>query len=203
MYLPSHPPLTTALGSRAARLLACGDPAERELGAWVLRELGPHDDEGLRPFTTKTIGVVTAEMGDEPDPWVLGAMISVLGYHRAGRTLDLVLDQQAHPAQPVRLAVAAALPLLADPEQTQRRILEALLLLAADADDAVRGYALYALFNETAGVTAEERRTWATRLTGQAGTHTRRRDQLAHLATTLEDPVDTALRDILGPTTGS
>ncbi|MFG2873646.1 HEAT repeat domain-containing protein [Streptomyces sp. NPDC048337] len=190
---------TREVFDRAARLLACEDPVERELGARVLRELGPHDTEGRRPFTAETIGVVVAEMGDEPDPWVLGWMISVLGYHRARQTLDLVLDHQAHPAQPVRFAVAAALPELADPDRTEPRVVEALLRLAGDDNDAVRWYAMYALFHETAGVTDGQRRLWAADLTGQADAQ--RREELAHLATTLAVDADPALCTRLGQTT--
>ncbi|MFZ3474900.1 HEAT repeat domain-containing protein [Streptomyces sp. 4.24] len=199
---------TREVFERAALLLACEDPVERELGARVLRELGPYDAEGRRPFHAETVDVVVAEMGDEPDPGVLGWMIAVLGYHRARRALDLVLGLQAHPAQPVRFAVAAALPELADPERTERRVLEALLRLAGDDSGAVRWYALYALFNETAGVGSAQRRTWATHLTGQADTDIdsdsgpERREELAQLARVLDDQADTALLDILARTTG-
>ncbi|AWZ07249.1 hypothetical protein DRB96_24795 [Streptomyces sp. ICC1] len=201
---------TREVFERAARLLACEDPVERELGARVLRELGPYDAEGRRPFHTETVDVVVAEMGDEPDPGVLGWMISVLGYHRARRALDLVLDLQSHPAQPVRFAVAAALPGLADPERTERRVLEALLRLAEDDSGAVRWYALYALFNETAGVGSAQRRTWATHLTGRAdadididsNSGPERRAELSQLATALDDQADAALLDILAQTTG-
>lgn len=186
---------TREVFDRAARLLACEEPLERELGARVLRELGPYDTEGRRPFTAETIDVVLSEMGDEPDPWVLGWMISVLGYHRADRALDLVLGYQAHAEQPVRYAVAAALPGLADPERTEARVLDALLRLAGDEHDAVRWYALYALFNETSGVTDGQKRLWAAHLTGQADAE--RRAELAHLATTLDEDADPAVRDLL------
>jgi HEAT repeat protein len=183
---------------RAARLLACDGPTERELGARVLRELGPYDTEDHRPFTAETIEVVVAEMADEPDPWVLGWMISALGYHNAEETLDLVLGHQAHPAQPVRFAVAAALPALTDGEHTQDRAVEALLKLAEDDNEAVRWYALYALFNETAGITDEQKIAWATALAERGDTE--RRAQLRHLGTTLDDDSDTSLRDALQQT---
>ncbi|MFE2328655.1 HEAT repeat domain-containing protein [Streptomyces sp. NPDC059385] len=190
-----HDRPTREVFDRAARLLACEDPVERELGARVLRELGPYDDEGRRPFTTETIAVVTAEMGDEPDPWVLGWMISALGYHHAHETLDLVLDHQAHPAQPVRFAVAAALPALADPDRTERRVAETLLRLTEDENGDVRWYAAYALFNETYGVTDEQRRLWAGHLIARADAQ--RGEELAHIATTLDDDADPALRALL------
>ncbi|MGW6709180.1 HEAT repeat domain-containing protein [Streptomyces sp. NPDC054956] len=187
---------TREVFDRAARLLACDGYLERELGARILRELGPYDAEGRRPFAEETIGVLMAEMVDEPDPWVLGWMISALGYHRARQALDLVLGHQEHPAQPIRFAVAAALPSLADPERTEPGVVEALLRLAVDEDGAVRWYALYALFNETAGVTAEQRRGWAAHLSGRAG-DAERREELSRIAETLDDPSDTALRALL------
>ncbi|MFF3624549.1 hypothetical protein [Streptomyces sp. NPDC002467] len=186
---------TREVFDRAARLLAREDPVERELGARVLRELGPYDDEGRRPFTTETIAVVIAEMGDEPDPWVLGWMISVLGYHCAHQALDLVLDHRGHPAQPVRFAVAAALPALADPDHTERRVVETLLRLAEDENEDVRWYAAYALFNETAGVGDEQRRLWAGHLIARADAQ--RGEELAHIATTLDDDADPTLRALL------
>nr|WSX53692.1 hypothetical protein OG409_35100 [Streptomyces sp. NBC_00974] len=193
--LALHRRPTREVFDRAARLLACEEPLERELGARVLRELGPYDGEGLRPFAAETIDVVLAEMGDEPDPWVLGCMISVLGYHHARRALDLVLGYGGHAAQPVRFAVAAALPGLADPGRTEARVLDGLLRLAEDDHEAVRWYALYALFHETAGVADGRKELWAAHLAGQADAQ--RREELAHLATTLDGPADTALRDLL------
>ncbi|MFE2530598.1 hypothetical protein [Streptomyces sp. NPDC059371] len=179
----------------AAQLLACEEPTERELGARVLRELGPYDSEGRRPFTAETIEIVVAEMADEPDPCVLGWMISALGHHNAEETLDLVLGHQWDPAQPVRFAVAAALPDLADREHTQDRVVEALLELAEDGNEAVRWYALCALFNETAGITDEQKIAWATALAERGDTE--RRAQLRHLGTALDDHADSALRDAL------
>lgn len=187
---------TREVFDRAAALLSREDPVERELGARILRELGPYGTEGRRPFTSETIGVVLAEIGDEPDPGVLGWMISALGYHSAHQALDLVLDHQGHPAQPVRFAVAAALPALADPELTEQRVVEALLRLAEDDNDSVRWYALYALFNEMAGIPDEHRRLWATHLIGQADAQ--RREEMSRIATTLADEADGVLRDLLG-----
>ncbi|MFF4364513.1 hypothetical protein [Streptomyces sp. NPDC001594] len=178
----------------AVGLLACEEPAKRELGARILRELGPYDTEGRRPFTPETIEAVLREIPGEPDPGVLSWLISVLGYHNARETLDLVLGYQGHTAQPVRFAVAAALPSLADPERTQDRVVEALLKLSEDEDEAVRWYALYALFQETVAVTDEQRTEWARALIKRGDGD--RRAQLHHLGTTL-DNADTALRAVL------
>ncbi|QWQ39590.1 hypothetical protein KME66_00095 [Streptomyces sp. YPW6] len=187
---------TREVFARAAQLLARDGYVERELGARILRELGPYDDEGRRPLAEETIGVLMAEMADEPDPGILGWMISGLGYHRGRRALDLVLGYQDHPAQPVRFGVAAALPGLADPERTEPRVVEALLRLAVDQSGAVRWYALYALFNETAAVDAERRRLWAAQLSGRAD-DAERREELRRIAEPLQEQADPALRDLL------
>ncbi|MER5727182.1 hypothetical protein ABT084_02300 [Streptomyces sp. NPDC002138] len=189
-----HERPTREVFERAARLLAHDEPAERALGAQVLRELGRPDDDGRRPFTTETVAVVLAELPSEPDPWVLGWMISVLGYHGAVETLDLVLGHRSHAAQPVRFAVAAALPCLADFDRTQGAVIEALLALAEDTDAHVRWYAQFALFHETDGVTDGDRVAWATALTTRADPE--RREELRHLGTTLDDDADPALRAI-------
>ncbi|MFJ7203903.1 hypothetical protein ACIQWR_10270 [Streptomyces sp. NPDC098789] len=187
---------TREVFERAAGLLAHDEPAQRELGARVLRELGPRAADGSRPFRAETIAVVVAELPSEPDYWVLGCMLSVLGYHEARETLDLVLGHRSHAEQAVRFGVAAALPALADPDHTQDRVVEALLRLAEDDDAAVRWYALYALFHETAGIAAADRVAWATALTGRGDPE--RREELRHLATTFDGSVDPALRVALG-----
>lgn len=187
---------TRQVFERAASLLSREEPEERELGARILRDLGPYDSEGRRPFTAGTIDVILAEMPSEPDPWVLRWMISALGYHHARETLDLVLGYQARPEQPVRFAVAAALPSLADPDHTQDRVIEALLRLSEDDHAAVRWYASYALFHETAGVTDEQKILWATALVERGDAE--RREELRHLGTTLDDPAP-ALRAAFGP----
>ncbi|CAM5553984.1 hypothetical protein GCM10010329_25750 [Streptomyces spiroverticillatus] len=180
--LALHQRPTREVFDRAVELLGRDDPDERALGVNVLRELGDEDEEGWRPFTEETVEAVLAEMGDEPDPWVLSQLISVLGYHRACGALDLVLGYRDHPEQPLRFAVAAALPLLADEGRTERRVLDALLELGSDDSEAVRWYALYALFNETVGVDAAERRSWANGLAAGSAGDAGRREQLVQLA---------------------
>ncbi len=186
---------TREVFGRAAGLLAHDEPEQRELGAMVLRELGSYDAEGRRPFSAETITAVLAGMRTEPDSWVLSAMVSVLGHHFAREALGTVLALRMRPEQPVRFAVAAALPALASAERTEDRVVDALLGLAEDADAAVRWYALYALFNETVDIPDERRRDWAAGLARQAGVELRA--QLRHLATTLEEPADPVLRELL------
>ncbi|MFJ9343149.1 hypothetical protein ACIRP0_28235 [Streptomyces sp. NPDC101733] len=180
---------------RAVSLPACEEPEERELGARILRELGPPDAEGRRPFAGETIDAVVVELPSEPDPGVLGWMISVLGHHGATATLDLVLDHRAHPARAVRFAVAAALPCPADPDRTRQRVVEALLRLAEDEDGAVRWYALCALFHETVAVTDERKALWAPALHERGDTE--RRARLRRLGASLGDDAPPALRRAL------
>jgi hypothetical protein len=51
--LPERP--TQAVSDVAVHLLPGDDPARRELGARVLRDLGPYDDAGRRPFTAEAV----------------------------------------------------------------------------------------------------------------------------------------------------
>src|SRR5215468_3970817 len=67
----------------AVRLLADDDPVARELGARILRELGPYDQDGRRPFSDAAIPVLVDRLGTESDPRVLGWIISALGYNWA------------------------------------------------------------------------------------------------------------------------
>jgi hypothetical protein len=51
-----HARPTREVFDAAVRLVACGDPAERELGVRILRELGGYDDAGRRPFSGEDHG---------------------------------------------------------------------------------------------------------------------------------------------------
>jgi hypothetical protein len=51
--LPERP--TQEVSDVAVHLLPGDDPARRELGARVLRDLGPYDDAGRRPFTAEAV----------------------------------------------------------------------------------------------------------------------------------------------------
>ncbi|MEV4412585.1 HEAT repeat domain-containing protein [Catellatospora sp. NPDC049609] len=136
----------------AACLLVGGDPATRELGARVLRELGPHDDAGRRPFSAEAVPLLVDRLAQESEPRVLGWVISALGYNGAREALGEVLRLTEHPHWRVRFHVAAALPSLVDPDHIESRALNALQHLCGDDEADIRFYALYALLEEVTGV---------------------------------------------------
>lgn len=165
-----HARPTREVFDRAAGLLDDERPGHRELGAMVLRELGAPDGGNGRPFSAETVPLVLAALREEPDDWCVSSLISALGYHpacsRAHGGLDAVLAHRDHPAQPVRFALACNLTALSDPERTEESVLEVLLRLAGDENEPVRWYALYALFDETAGVSEARRQAWIAGLGG-------------------------------------
>lgn len=139
----------------AARLVARDNPAERELGVRILRELGDHDAAGRRPFSREGIPLLIERLDREADPRVLGWVISALGYNRAREALGDVLRLVDHPHGRVRFHVAAALPSLVDEERIEPNAAEALQLLCRDDEADTRYYALVALIEEVSGVEPE------------------------------------------------
>lgn len=132
----------------AAALLQNDNPTDRELAARTLRELGPQDDTGHRPFTTESLPLLRARLKPEPDPRVLGWLISALAYNSASEALDDVLPFATHLDGRVRFHVAAAVTSLADPANPEPQALEALQALCRDDAADTRFYALYALVEE-------------------------------------------------------
>jgi HEAT repeat protein len=139
----------------AVRLLSHDERDARELGARILRELGPYDRNGRRPFTARAVPLLVERLGRESDPRVLGWVISALGYNGAREALGTVLPFAAHPHWRVRFHVAAALPSLVSPRGIEPAALTALRGLCHDHDADTRFYALYALVEEVTGVDAE------------------------------------------------
>lgn len=136
----------------AALMLTSDEPDARELGALILRELGPQDEAGRRPFSSEAVPLLTGRLSEEPDPRVLGWIISALGYNAARESLDELLPFAEHPHWRVRFHVAAALPALVNPEQIESPAAEALLALFRDDYAETRYYDLYALLEEVEGV---------------------------------------------------
>jgi HEAT repeat protein len=131
----------------AVQLVARDDPAERELGVRILRELGDYDGDGAgrRPFSSEAIPLLIERLDRETDPRVLGWVISALGYNGASEVLGDVLRFVDHPHWRVRFHVAAALPWLVNGERIEPVAAEALQRLCRDDDADTRYYALYAL----------------------------------------------------------
>lgn len=67
----------------AVRRLTNDDSWTRELGTLILRELGPQDEAGPRPFSSEAAPLLTGRLSEEHDPRVLGWLISALGYNAA------------------------------------------------------------------------------------------------------------------------
>jgi HEAT repeat protein len=138
----------------AAALVEDDDLIRRTLGVRILRELGPPDEDGRRPFSAETVPLLRARLRAEQDPEVLGWIISALGYHAAREALPEVLALATHPDDGVRHAVAFALPGLIHPEPVEPETAAVLIRLAQDDDADVRYYALYGILREVRGMDA-------------------------------------------------
>jgi HEAT repeat protein len=150
----------------AAALLADAGAIRRELGARVLRELGPPGEDHRRTFSAETVPLLRTRLSTETDPLVLYWLISALGYHAGAEGLDDVLAFASHPDAAVRFHVAAALPSLINPGQAEHRAVDVLETLCHDDDADIRWYAFYALAEETTGVPAERIRAVADLMAG-------------------------------------
>jgi HEAT repeat protein len=150
-----HARATREVFDAAVQLVARDNPAERELGVRILRELGDYDDAGRRPFSNEAIPLLVERLDREADPRVLGWAISALEYNRAREALGDVLRFVDHPHWRVRFHVAAALPSLVDEERIEPDAAEALQLLCRDDDADTRYYAVVALIEEVSGVEPE------------------------------------------------
>lgn len=133
-----HERRTREVFDAAAALLPSADAVDRELGVLILRELR----------TGQPAPLLVERLHHENDAWVLGWVISALGYHGAREALGEVLRFVGHEDSRVRFFVASALPGLVDPERVDPRAVAALNVLCRDADADVRYYALYALVEE-------------------------------------------------------
>ena len=141
--------------SAAVALVGDTIAVRRELGVRILRELGPEQPGGGRPFSAVTIPLLLDRLRDETDPGVLRWVVSALGHHRVHTALPAVLELAAHPDQRVRFHVAAALPSLVDLADVEPAAAEALIRLCEDEDADIRYYALYAATREISGLDTE------------------------------------------------
>jgi HEAT repeat protein len=152
VLLPSlvalHRRSTQETFNHAAALACDSDPAQRELGVRILRELGDEQPSGRRPFSNESVPLLRARLRDETDPTVTSWIVSALGYHRAQEALPEVLAAADHPDDRVRFHVAAALPSMVDPDRVQFEAAAVLIRLCRDNDADTRFYALHAATRE-------------------------------------------------------
>ncbi|AEE44590.1 HEAT repeat domain-containing protein [Cellulomonas fimi] len=132
----------------ALRWTASDDPDAWELGVSVLRELGPADPVGRRPFSDRVVPHLLGLLDGSDDPARERSLLQALAYNGAREAVGRFLDRVDHPDDGVRTTVAFQLPYLTDPDDPATEVLDALEHLTADPDADVRHYALYALVQE-------------------------------------------------------
>ncbi|HWS37103.1 MAG TPA: HEAT repeat domain-containing protein [Actinoplanes sp.] len=147
-----HQRPTREVFERGVALTGEGDAVARVLGLRILRELGPEQDDGRRPFSAETIPLLRGLLATESDPEVLSWIVSTLGWHRAGSALPEVAVLAEHPDERVRYAVVWALPGLVTLTQVEPEAVRALTALCRDDDADIRYYALYSITREIESV---------------------------------------------------
>ncbi|MGX6608011.1 HEAT repeat domain-containing protein [Micromonosporaceae bacterium Da 78-11] len=158
-----HERPTPEVYDTAVRLLHDDDETNRELGARILRELGP-ENEGSMPFSPQARAVLTKRLSVEPSFRVIGWIISALGYNAATEELRTIASFAEHEDSFVRFHVAAAIPGLIGDEPPAAEIIAVLERMLTDQDADVRFYAAYALLEEIAGVSKQHKKDIAARL---------------------------------------
>lgn len=132
----------------ALRSTASADPDQRALGISILRELGPADETGRRPFSDRVVPHLLALLDATSHPATERSLLQALAFNGAHEALEQFLRRVDHPDDGVRVTVAFQLPGLTDPDRPSAEVLDALEHLTHDADADVRFYALYALVAE-------------------------------------------------------
>jgi HEAT repeat protein len=149
---------------RSLAMCSSEEPFERIVGLQVLREL-KHQLVDRRTMWEPVEPVVVSLASADSDPRVVQWAISCLGYQPSGQSaLMAVLGRADHPDSRVRLAVAAAIPGLIDPDLLDPAPVEALVRLSEDDDADVRSYALMGLVDDL-GLTSARRKVVEARLT--------------------------------------
>jgi hypothetical protein len=134
---------------RAMRWSASDDPDERALGVDVLRELGPADEDGRRPFSDRVVPHLVELLRVETDAVVERGLLQALAFNGAREAIGELLGRVDHPDSGIRTTVAFQLPSLIDPDRPGAEVLDALDHLTHDPVPDVRYYALYALVEES------------------------------------------------------
>jgi HEAT repeat protein len=113
-------------------------PAERQVGADVLAQIGTADTRGIRPFTEESVPVLRALLADTDDD-VIASAIDALAHHRHENVSDFS-PLARHESQAVRYAIAHALS-----GHHQADAIAILIELTTDVDDSIRDWATFAI----------------------------------------------------------
>jgi hypothetical protein len=122
----------------ALRLTHSADLDERALGILILRELGPYDSDGRRPYSAFAIPRLLDMLAEAPELAEECNVLRALAFNGAREALPVFLARSGHPDLAVRTTVAFQLPSVVDPSQVEAEALTALEQLAHDDDADVR-----------------------------------------------------------------
>jgi HEAT repeat protein len=133
----------------AVALLDSDNPQRRTLGARILREHG--GSHGGQAYAAEAAAILRGCVAAESDPEVLTQLITALSQHADAADLETVIRFSTHEDDSVREAAACGLLDGVDPRgrlrDIDRRIVDALVRLSADAADDVRYSAVYDIAN--------------------------------------------------------
>ena len=134
--------------SDAAAFLAAADAAraaDLELRLVAMEVLGELGYASGRPYREQTLTILIAELDQAVDPRLLQAAVTALAHLGDGRALTSVLRHAAHRDDGVRRAVAFTLPSITDQQDPAPEVVEALIELSEDVDEAVRDWSTFGL----------------------------------------------------------
>jgi hypothetical protein len=123
---------------QAVACCAGATPAERQVGADVLAQIGIADSHGIRPFTEGSVSVLRALLADTDDD-VIASAIHALAHHRHENVSDFS-PLARHESQAVRYAIAHALS-----GHHRADAVAILIELTTDVDDSIRDWATFAI----------------------------------------------------------
>lgn len=153
-----HSRPTREVFNAAVHLLQSESNGKRELGARILREIGP---AGARPFSHEAEKVLDDRLAVETSPRVIGWIISALGYNNATGSLEGILRFAQHRDAFVRFHVAAAIPSLIGRGSPDAAAVATIEEMTCDPDADVRFYAAYACLEEIEGISQERKNALA------------------------------------------
>lgn len=138
----------------ARELCESAAPAERELGADILGQLGVPQ----RTFPNECFHLLAHTLDRESLSGVLESIAFAFGYLRDARSIEYLLRLKNHARSEVRFAVAWALP------HEDERAITGLIELSADPDEDVRDWATFGLGTQIETDTSAIRDALAARL---------------------------------------